>query len=112
MREYDRNRQNATAVALEACPIANQISELGRKNWDGTATDLLQRLNKMIDAETRPSGWPKNPRALSGMVRRLATALRTRDIELEFSRDETPNRNRIIRIRPLNPKKNNEKQGV
>jgi hypothetical protein len=100
LRAYTRNRQNVTAVAMEASPIANQIRELGKQSWQGTATELLRRLDDMVGEETRSRrGWPKNPKVVSGMLRRLSPALRTAGVEIEFDRDETRNRNRMILIR-------------
>jgi hypothetical protein len=105
MRAYTRNRQYTTAVALEASPIANQIRELGKQSWQGTATELLRRLDDITDDETRSRrGWPKTPKVLSGMLRRLSPALRASEVEIEFDRDETRKRNRTILIRQLRSK--------
>ena len=111
-RAYTRNRQNARMVALEASPIANLIMELAREDWQGSATELLQRLNSEADKETQSArGWPKSPKVISGMVKRLATVLRTGDIAVEFSRDDTPNRNKRIRIRPIKSEEKKTKSG-
>jgi hypothetical protein len=109
-KAYNRNRQDATAVALEASPIATPILELGKQRWEGSATELLGRLSNMVDVETRSRrSWPKNPKVLSGMVRRLAPALRTAGVETDVDiRDNTRSRNKTIRIRPREPKKNAE----
>lgn len=102
MRAYNRNRQNANAVALEASPIASHILELAKKTWQGTATELLRTLNKSEDDETQSRrGWPKYPRVLSSMLKRLNTALRTTDVEIEFIRDNNRNRDRMITIRRM-----------
>jgi putative DNA primase/helicase len=104
-RAYSLNRQNAMAVALEACPYASQISELATKSWQGSATKLLKKLDGMVDEETRRRrSWPKSPKALSGMLRRLSPALRTAGVEIEFDRDNTRNRNKTILIRQLRSK--------
>jgi len=99
MNAYEQNRQNANAVAMEASPIANLTCDLAEKGWNGTAESLLRKLSGMADEETRKrKAWPKTPRVLSGMLRRLATALRRAGVTVELDRDETRNRNRLISI--------------
>jgi hypothetical protein len=58
-----------------------------RVQWTGTASDLLQvGTNGSADDIARP-GWPKNPRALAGRLRRAQTFLRGLGIEIVFSRE-------------------------
>jgi hypothetical protein len=100
MSAYDRNRQSATTIAMEASPLADHVSELAEGGWTGTATKLLQELTQGAGETVRNrKSWPKSPRVLAGMLRRLATALRARDVEIEFGRDDSRNRNRTITIR-------------
>jgi hypothetical protein len=70
-----------------------------RAQWTGTASDLLQAgINVAGKAMVgNRSGWPKNPRALAGRLRRAQTFLRTLGIEIVFSRDGHLGR-RTIRI--------------
>ena len=69
------------------------------------STKLLRRLGNMADDETRSRrSWPKNPKVLSGMLRRLSPALRTAGVEVDFDRDKTRNRNKTILIRELRSK--------
>jgi hypothetical protein len=107
IQAYKRNRETANAVALDASPVANLIGELAQKGeYQGTATDLLDKLDNMADEELRRrKSWPKMPKVLSGMLKRLSPALRTAGTEVVFSRDETRNRTRIISIRKLKAKK-------
>jgi hypothetical protein len=44
------------------------------------------------------TGWPKNPRALAGRLRRAQTFLRALGIDIKFSREGRAG-NRIIRMR-------------
>jgi len=101
MSAYSRNRQDANAVALEASPIASVVSDLADMGrWEGTAEQLLRKLSTMTEEEVqRRRSWPKTPRMLSGMLRRLATALRRAGIEVQFSRENTSERTRKITIR-------------
>ncbi len=100
IRSYSLNRRNATALALEACPFSVQIAELAKKEWKVSATKLVEQLDSMVGDETRSRrNWPKNPKVLSGMLKRLNTALRNTGVEVEIGRDNTRNRNRTISIR-------------
>ncbi|HVA46105.1 MAG TPA: hypothetical protein VNH11_07000 [Pirellulales bacterium] len=71
---YTRNRDAANELALEASPIAGRLLELLAKGeWEGKAGELLSALDESYGSETkRPPGWPKNPRSMSGHLRRLA----------------------------------------
>jgi hypothetical protein len=106
MRAYNENRRNANAVALEASPIASLICDLAETGqWEGTAQQLLRKLRSKADEETlQQKGWPKAPRVLSGMLRRLATALRKAGIDVQFWRDDTPQRTKMISIKQRSPK--------
>jgi hypothetical protein len=105
MQAYQRNRRRANAVALEASPIANLICDLPEPSWEGTATMLLGKLDSMVVDDVRKHrSWPKTPKTLSGMVRRLSTALRTAGVEIRFDRDNTLKRSRIISIQRLKAK--------
>jgi hypothetical protein len=102
MRAYNRNRQDATTVAFESCPISNAIQKLATKGWRGSCTELLKKLNSMEDQETRSHRyWPKAPNKLSEMLKRLNPSLREVGIEITSEKDNTRNRNRIIEIRQM-----------
>jgi hypothetical protein len=98
---YNENRRNANAVALEASPIASLICDLAAVGtWVGTAEQLLRKLRSKADEETlQQKSWPKTPRVLSGMLRRLATALRKAGIDVQFWRDGSPQRTKMISIK-------------
>jgi hypothetical protein len=89
---YYNNRRDATENIVDADPVAAHVRELmaDRAQWTGSASDLLQvGINvggKAMAAWTR-SGWPKNPRALAGRLRRAQTFLRTLGIEIVFGRE-------------------------
>lgn len=70
--------------------------------WSGTATDLLARLAHIVgpDVAGRPS-WPKNPRALAALLRKLAPELLAAGIAVRFERAVDPSRQRIIFIGAL-----------
>ena len=66
-------------------------------SWTGSATDLLRVGANRSEGIFR-TGWPKNPRALAGRLRRAQTFLRKLGIEIAFSREGRVG-SRVIRIR-------------
>jgi hypothetical protein len=62
---YSNNRCAAIEKIIDADPVAAHVREImaDRAQWTGSASDLLQ-------VGTNRSGWPKNPRALAGRLRR------------------------------------------
>jgi len=58
-------------------------------SWTGSASDLLRAYADRAgdDVSRRSAGWPRNPRALAGKLRRMQTFLRTGGIEIAFSRE-------------------------
>ena len=69
-----------------------------RSSWTGSAADL-SRINVERISQTGDNiGWPKNPRALAGHLRRTQTFLRVLGIEISFSR-EGRSGTRLIRMR-------------
>jgi hypothetical protein len=53
-----------------------------RERWAGTATELWQTLNELVDEGVRRTkAWPAAPNSLTGRLKRLAPALRGIGIE-------------------------------
>jgi len=99
---YTSNREDANAVALESSAVAHAVHTLatGPDGWEGTATALLETLNAQAPlGRQNPRDWPKNARALSAVLRRLAPNLRAVGIAITFARDSDPLRTRRIVIR-------------
>jgi hypothetical protein len=71
-----------------------------RSSWTGSAADLLRvSVERSSDRIPRDgTGWPKNPRALAGHLRRAQTFLRALGIEIAFSREGRAG-NTVIRMR-------------
>ncbi len=107
LRAYKANRDEAVARVLEADPIAEAVIEFTRRAygwdplklelgtvddamrcWKDTASTLLGELAKLVPEDTRRErGWPKDGTRLSGCLRRVAPALRTKRIRIEFFRE-------------------------
>jgi len=73
-----------------------------RSSWTGSAADLLRAgADRSGGGISRDStGWPKNPRALAGRLRRAQTFLRVLGIDITFSRAPRAG-SRIIRMHAL-----------
>jgi hypothetical protein len=100
-RAYEANRSAAIEGIIDADPLAACVREImaERSSWIGSAADLLRAgADYGSDGTARKStGWPKNPRALAGRLRRAETFLRALGIDITFSREGRAG-NRIIRM--------------
>jgi hypothetical protein len=87
---YFNNRRDAIENMLDADPVAGLVREImtDRAQWTGSASDLLR-------VGTSRAGWPKNPRALAGRLRRAQAFLRTLGIEIAFGREGRSGTRRI-----------------
>jgi hypothetical protein len=96
---YERNRNAVNDITLESNPVGKYILQLTKSsNWKGTASELLKRLTSLEEAygESREKSWPRTPRAISGLLKRLAPNLRRAGVDVEFSRDTDRSRRRLI----------------
>jgi hypothetical protein len=98
---YEANRRAAIEGIVDADPVAALVREImaERSFWTGSAADLLRAgAGRSIDGTPRDrTGWPKNPRALAGRLRRAQTFLRVLGIDIAFSREGRAG-SRMIRI--------------
>jgi hypothetical protein len=87
---YRRNRLGADEAAIESSLIATRVRgffEDFEGDWVGTASQLLEALNRGFDPDERRNrerskDWPTRPHILSGKLRRLAPNLRRLGIEV------------------------------
>jgi hypothetical protein len=115
MRAYNSNRDDAVEIVLEDDIIAQAVRELlalqDPHEWDGTATELLKKLNERADENTkRAKDWPARPNALSGRLRRAAPPLRKVEVNVDFYRDSDTNRTRKISLYLGPPKQKTTEQ--
>jgi hypothetical protein len=100
-RAYAVNRSVAVEGVFDADPVAACVREIMAKRsaWTGCAADLLRTEAGLAGHgfSSGSLGWPKNPRALAGRLRRVQTALRTLGIEITFGREGRAG-TRIIRM--------------
>ena len=103
-RAYEANRRAAIECIIDADPFAACVREImtERSSWTGSAADLLRAgADRSGGGISRDStGWPKNPRALAGRLRRAQTFLRVLGIDITFSREGRAG-SRIIRMHAL-----------
>jgi hypothetical protein len=101
-RAYQANRRGAIEDLIGADPVATRVREImeNRVTWTGSASELLAMGEGLTNYGLAKSGagWPKNPRALAGRLRRAQTFLRTLGIEISFGREGRAG-TRTIRIR-------------
>src|SRR5262245_62559487 len=99
-RAYAANRKAAIEGIIDADPIAACVREFmsERSSWTGSAADLLRVSFERSSVSKHSTGWPKNPRALAGHLRRAQTFLRTLGIDIAFRREGSAG-SRVIRIR-------------
>ncbi len=99
---YCDNRDEAVENVIEADPVAAALRAmmLELTEWRGTATDLLGALAEAAGERVAKSKtWPSTPRALSGRLRRAATFLRKIGIEINYGKDGSRARTRVIHIK-------------
>jgi hypothetical protein len=99
---YEGNRAEANELTLEASPIARSVRDLAADaGFFGTATDLLEQLRSRVSDEAATDReWPKNGRALSGRLRRIAPNLRAVGVGVDFEQPLPSGSRRGIRINP------------
>jgi hypothetical protein len=90
-RAYEANRRAAIENLVDGDPVASRVRDIMAryKTWTGTAAELL-RLGLEGTGNSNwgnATGWPKNPRALAGRLRRAQPGLRSLGIDIVFSRE-------------------------
>lgn len=87
IRAYQVNAGDVNDLALDSSPVAPILREFieARISWEGAMKELLAELNHIVADDTkRTRAWPKTPKGLSGVIRRLAPNLRRTGIRVDF----------------------------
>ena len=109
VKAYHENCAYLVDMALEADPVGASVLEFieNRKEWSGTATDLLKSLNKIASPELKKlKAWPKRSNVLSNSLMRVQTFLRKKGIEIERNHSGT----RSITFRKIEMHRPNHRQ--
>jgi hypothetical protein len=86
IQALDANQSAALVASLDDEPAFTPLRGLVQSEivWEGTATELLARLETLVDEQTkRRKSWPPNASQLSIRLRRMAPAMRKVGIEFE-----------------------------
>jgi Domain of unknown function (DUF3854) len=99
MKTFNESREQSRQIVIESSPVGEAIVRLMEKTslvWKGTASELLNELEKHTDEATyRSRYFPKASNSLSRQLTRLAPDLKALGIEVGYFR-EGQDRNRLI----------------
>ena len=89
----------ASAATMGTC-LPTLLRELVKADsWKGTASDLQAALDNIAsDGVKRLKAYPKNAKGVGSALRRLAPNLRETGLEVEFYRETTGAKRRLIRM--------------
>ena len=91
MAIYGDALASATADVLEASPVGQKLRQWLEvsSTFDGTATELLDRLNKHMQDEQSPRGWPATGSVMGKQLTRLAPSLSEAGIHRRAQENES-----------------------
>lgn len=84
---YLENREMAAETIVESSLLADVIKRWFTTEtiWSNTPSKLMEKLNQVAtDKEREDRSWPKSPAKLKGPLERLAPALRSQSIDIQF----------------------------
>lgn len=82
---FNNNRDQVVARGVESSPVALALVSCVRKNglFQGSASELMRELEGFQPAHFDRLAWPKSPRGLGEILRRLAPSLRVYGIDVQ-----------------------------
>jgi hypothetical protein len=100
---YANSRAAAVSLSIEASLLGQMLQRFAEgysgEAWEGTAADLLVKLNGLADDLTRKArNWPKTAADLGSQVRRLIPPLRALGVTIEQRRLTDRARTRVMSI--------------
>jgi putative DNA primase/helicase len=102
LKAMERNRLESVVINIENDSVAAAVKSFidclaENEDWEGNATELLEKLNGDVDDEVRRSRfWPKAPAALSNRLRRVSPAMRALGYTMDFYKGADAGRKRLI----------------
>lgn len=98
----------AHETALEGCPVVEPLRKFlatRGAEWLGTMEELLEALTERTTGADRNKFWPKLPKGLSQMLRRVAPNLPHVGIEVEFDiRSGDKDNRKLVGLRCVEPR--------
>ncbi len=98
---YEENCTNTIDSVLDANVVASAILSLMEMEteWTGTPTKLFEECREEVSEAVRKSKyWPATPQGFSGQLKRSATFLRKKGIDVSSGRGKDKNRTRTITL--------------
>jgi hypothetical protein len=91
--------------AVDSDPVLAALAASVRTEWVGTAADLLDRITPPADTGWKPGrDWPRNARALTGLLHRRAPSLRRVGWTVDkLAEKDTRPRSHLWRLVPHTP---------
>lgn len=101
LARYCGQAGDLAADAMDADPVLAAIKREIFEPWEGPAGDLLLLITPTAERWRPPKGWPKDARALTGILRRRAPSLR----RLGWTADDLGRggRGKVVRFRLIPP---------
>jgi hypothetical protein len=86
LNTYDEYRKTARINALEASHVGTALLDLMEHypRWQGTATQILEELDRRLCKTAKRTNFPSSARGMSGALRRLIPNLKEVGIEVEM----------------------------
>jgi hypothetical protein len=102
---YDGNLDEAVSSVAEANIVTMAIQSFmeGEDEWTGEAAALLRALNEHDDKRAKDKGWPPQPNALSGKLRRSTPTLKKLGIHVIREKGGKYSRRKITLTRTAPP---------
>lgn len=103
MKAFKQNQFESAQDAMEANPVLQGLSTLvqAEGRFEGTPTQLLEKLQIFRPAGSSAHSWPLTPEGLGKMLHRAAPDLRKMELVMWRTRRAGGNRDRIIHIEML-----------
>jgi energy-coupling factor transporter ATP-binding protein EcfA2 len=93
------NRDQVRQLAVDASPIISLVTELAREGFEGTATQLLTKLEALAPKiQARRGDLPRSPEELGRALAREEPILRSRGVIVGKERGPAPTRQRLIQL--------------
>jgi len=98
-RALRSNRDEVRQFAADASPIVSLVTALAREGFEGTATQLLTKLEALAPKiQARRGDLPRSPEELGRALKRAEPILHDNGVIVERKRDRTSARERLIKL--------------